>query len=109
MLGKMLVVAMLFVGQYLGLACLALSQQRHWQQVTTAPVPAPRPNRLLRTIGALLLGASLLPALFHEGADFGAVMWVMTLIMAGIVVTFTLSWKPALLRPLARILSALRS
>lgn len=90
---------------YLGLALLALSQDRHWRAVGGAR-PVGRPTVVLvRVVGYVLLLASLAVLLVRDGAGFGALLWSCLLMAAAFVVTATLTWRARWLRPLARIVA----
>jgi hypothetical protein len=54
----------------------------------------------MRCLGALALLASLLLCLRVDHASMAALVWVMGLVAAALLVAFTLSWKPRLLRAL---------
>jgi hypothetical protein len=83
-----------------GAAWLALSLESHWRQVRGEHAAGPGTVRLLRVLGALALGASLLICLRVDHASMAALVWVMSLAAAAFSVAFTLSWRPRLLAPL---------
>lgn len=83
-----------------GFGWLALAMESHWQQLRGAqPLPAGA-ARALRGLGAVGLFASLLACLRADHASMAALVWVMLLAAAALTVALTLSWRPALLRPL---------
>jgi hypothetical protein len=86
---------------YLGFALLALSQARHWHEVTDAPLPS---QRLLRLWGGAALALALALALLRDGPAFGTVLWVIGASISAIAVALTLSGCPRALRPLVRML-----
>ncbi|QFZ81347.1 DUF3325 family protein [Variovorax paradoxus] len=88
------------VASVAGAGLLALSMDVHWEQVRTDPQCSPRMVRLLRTLGAVCLFASLVLCLASDHVSMASLVWFMTLAGAALVVTFTLSWRPRWLRPL---------
>jgi hypothetical protein len=82
---------------YLGFALIALSQERHWSHVTGRDEAPARP-RLNVALGAVLLFIALLLAIGSQGASFGSLLWVMLVSAGAVAVSFTLSWRPAVLR-----------
>lgn len=90
---------------YLGFALLALSQDRNWELVTgQRDVPAGRAVAL-RIAGYGLLAAALplALALARDGASFGSILWGVGLSFAALATVATLTWRPAWLKPLARL------
>ncbi len=83
---------------YAGFACLALAQERHWEQVMAHPGPAPAQRRWLRWAGVLGLCASLLLALWRDGPGLGGLLWCVLLTATALGVAFTLAWRPRWLR-----------
>jgi hypothetical protein len=82
-----------FVLSYAGLALLALSQSRNWTTIAgNAPLPV-RHVPALRIGGSLLLVASLAIAIARDGLAFGAILWTVTLTVAGWLVVLTLAWR----------------
>lgn len=92
-------------GLYLGLALLALSQDRHWRAVGGVRPPGRATVVLGRIAGYALLLASLAVLLLRDGAGFGALLWSCLLMAAAFAVTATLTWRARWLRPLARIVA----
>lgn len=84
-----------------GLGWLALAIEAHWQQVRGGVVPGRAAVQLLRLLGAAGLMLSLWACLRADHATMAALVWVLTLTAAALTVTFTLSWRPRLLLPLA--------
>lgn len=91
-----------FAVPYLGFACLALSQRRHWSRALHGAPPR-SVVLALRTSGGALLVAALWIALVRDGASFGALLWATGISLAALAVAFTLAWNPAVLRPLAAL------
>lgn len=90
---------------YLGLALLALSQDRHWRGIGGARSLG-RPTVVrVRIAGYGLLAASLAVLLARDGAGFGALLWSCLLMAVAFAVTATLTWRARWLRPLARIVA----
>lgn len=84
----------------LGCACLALSQDRHWKTVTAAPR---RPALPLRLAGFALLGSSLAACIARDGGGFAALMWPLLFAAGALATAALLTWRPAALRPVARV------
>lgn len=85
----------------LGLACLALAQDKHWK---TLNIYSPRQTWIV-PIGWGSLALSLLLAWASQGATFGSLVWLLLLPPCGYALAFTLAWRPQWLWPLARLLS----
>ena len=85
----------------LGLACLGLAQDKHWQALQ---VHAQRPP-WLAPIGWASLSLSLLLAWTQQGAAFGSLIWLLLLPPSGYSLALMLAWRPQWLRPLGRLLS----
>jgi hypothetical protein len=84
----------------LGMGFLALAMDVHWAQVRGTV--RTRGNVIAtRSIGYFLLAASLACCLFADTATMAALVWMVLLAVAAIVIAFTLTWRPRLLRPLA--------
>lgn len=96
---KALWLLLAYAGCVAGFGWLALAMDGHWQQVRGGQPPAA--PRLLRGLGVVALLLSLLACLRADHATMAALVWVMTLAAAALTVTFTLSWRPRLLLPLA--------
>lgn len=86
---------------YLGFALLAMSQKRPWQQVSQVPPPTSIRRLTLRTLGGLALLSALVLCVVRDGPSFGALLWATAISLAAAAVAFTLTWRPALLHPLA--------
>lgn len=87
----------------LGMAWLALSQERHRDTVCacqhpspTAPSPATLRHWRLR--GAALLALALGLCLWQDGAAFGSLLWLMLLSASALAVALQLSFGPRALR-----------
>jgi len=87
---------------YLACALFALMQPAHWRAVSHDALPAR--TRCTGWLAATLLLGALAIMIGTEGPAFGALLGVMLASAAALTLTFTLSWKPGLLRPLARLL-----
>ncbi len=91
---------------YLGLALLALSQDRHWRAIG-ATRPLGRPSVVVvRIAGYGPLPASLAVVLVREGTGFAALLWSCLLMAVAFAVTATPTWRARWLRPLARIVAS---
>lgn len=91
---------------YLGFALLALAQARQWRRVETADPPKGARRAALCVLAGFALVASLILALLRDGPSFGALLWATAISLAALAVAFTLSWRPAWLRPLAMLATA---
>lgn len=82
----------------LGLALLALSQERHFEHVfhknrPSAPVPTAHTAIIL--IATIL---SLPLCIASQGASFGCLLWVLLVCAAAMTVALLLTWRPCWLR-----------
>lgn len=84
----------------LGLACLALAQDKHWQALGLLGQRHPWGS----LIGCCSLALSLLLAWAARGAAFGSLIWLLLLPPSGYALAFTLAWRPQWLRPLGKVL-----
>jgi len=91
-----------FAADLFGFALLALSQTKHWRQVTGAAAPARGRIRAMRALGAALLGLAYALALRRDGPSFGTLLWVTALSPTALAVACSLAWRPRALRPLTR-------
>jgi hypothetical protein len=95
----LLLVAALF-SCMLGLAWLALTLDAHWQQVRgSQPLPKTMVP-VLRVLGAAALFMSLLLCFSVDHPSMAALVWIMSLAVAALVVTFTFTWRPRTFAPL---------
>ncbi|WP_220348330.1 DUF3325 family protein [Alkalilimnicola ehrlichii] len=101
-----MLLAVIVVCAYLGMAMLALSQPPHWRRVAGEPGAPPGCPRRPRRIAVLLLAASLVVALLRDGPVFGSVLWVMVLSAAAAAVAVTLAWQPRTLAQLVRLVDS---
>lgn len=83
--------ALLFALAYAGFLLLALSQHQHWQAVFGTTM-GHKPLRL-RWMGGILLGLSLVTALYRDGPAFGAILWIVVLMIAAGAAVATLTWQ----------------
>ena len=107
MVGWLLLVSIL-TAAYFGFALVALTQARPWQRLGQAAPPTGIRPLALRTLGGLALVLSLALCLVRDGPSFGALLWATTISLTAAAVAFTLTWRPALLRPLAAMATAER-
>ncbi len=101
-----LLLAGIVTAAYLGFVLLALAQARPWQRVSQAAPPTGIRRLALRTLGGLALLLSLVLCLVRDGPSFGALLWATAISIAAAAVVFTLTWRPAVLRPLAKMVAA---
>lgn len=83
-----------------GMGWLALSLDSHWRQVRGEQMASANTVRLLRVLGAVALGVSLMLCLRADHASMAVLVWVMALAAAALLVAFTLTWRPQVLTPL---------
>lgn len=92
----------LFVAAWLGFALLALSQTRHWRQVTgTVSLPTSQVI-VLRLTGGLMIIVSFVLSLLRDGPSFGVLLWAAGISLAALAVALMLAWQPGWLRLLGR-------
>jgi hypothetical protein len=96
-----------FACAYLGFAALAVSQDRHWHHIGGGRHCPRRACAVLRSLGWLLLLASLVLALLRDGAGFGSLLWATLITVGALCVVATLSWRARWLRPMARLVQHL--
>lgn len=90
--------------QLLGLSCLALSQDKHWQTVMGAKQRHVKCR--LRMMGWATLTLCLGLAVSSQGWAFASLSWLLSLPPAGYAVAFVLAWRAQWLRPLGQVLLA---
>ena len=98
---ELLLSASLLALHLLGLACLSLAQDKHWQALN---IRSQRPSRVT-PMGWGSLSLSLLLAWAYQGVAFGSLIWLLLLPPSGLALSFILAWQPHWLRPLASLLS----
>lgn len=84
-----------------GFAWLALSQERHFEQVHGSPMPAGRRWGVQRGLGGAAIALALPLCVVGEGGGFGTLLWLVMISSAAMAVTFTLTWRPRWLRAMA--------
>ncbi|WP_257824615.1 DUF3325 domain-containing protein [Rhizobacter sp. J219] len=77
-----------------GMGWLALAMEVHWQQVRGARPLSRRSAVVLRVLGTMALGASLLACFWVDHATMAPLVWVMAIAGAALLIAFTLSWRP---------------
>lgn len=82
-----------------GMSWFALSLDAHWRQLRSG-TPSQALVRQLRLLGWVCMVLSLLLCLAVDHASMASLVWVMTVAASALIVAFTLSWRPQLLRPL---------
>lgn len=98
---KAALLALAYLSSVAGWGWLALAMEGHWPQVRGGELPARRQRQAMQALGAASLLLSLLACLRADHASMAALVWVLMLTAAALTVTFTLSWRPRLLAPLA--------
>lgn len=84
----------------LGFALLALSQERHFETVYAAPLPATHLCSAQRGAGFTLICISLPVCVASQGPGLGGLLWLVLISAAAMAVAFTLTWRPMWLRVL---------
>lgn len=85
----------------LGLACLALAQDKHWKTLSVHS----RRQAWVAPIGWGSLALSLLLTWVYQGLAFGSLIWLLLLPPCGYALAFILAWRAQWLRLLTRLLS----
>ncbi len=90
----------------IGMAWLALAMAVHWEQVMGQVMQRPaeaaaQTRRVLRVLGGLALGLSLVACLLADRPSMAALVWVMLLAFAAASVAMLLAWRARWLRVLA--------
>ncbi|MBL8551612.1 MAG: DUF3325 domain-containing protein [Hyphomonadaceae bacterium] len=102
-----------FAATYAGFVLLALAMSRHWRGVLGregAPAtPRSGAALALRAMAVALLGGCLWLVVHADGPSFGATLWVVLLTLGALATVATLTWRPAWVRPLARMLHGART
>lgn len=84
-----------------GFGWLALAMDAHWKQVRGEGKATPEGRKLLRAAAALALLISFILCNLPDHTTIAALVWVMALTAGALTVAFTLTWRPAWLRPLS--------
>jgi hypothetical protein len=88
------------VAAVIGFGWLALAMDTHWEQAHGARPQSVGTVRVMRTLGAVALAASLMLCLQADHASMAVLVWLMLLAAAVLAVAMTLSWRPTWLRVL---------
>lgn len=80
---------------------LALAMDTHWEQVRGAPGPRARGVTRLRALACGAIAASLALCLAADHASIAVLVWIMSLVLAQLLVAFALAARPQWLRWLA--------
>lgn len=86
----------------IGLACLSLSQDKHWRVVRPSKTAVPR-VRELRMVGYGLLVVCAALCIARDGISFSLILWPLTVGISAIVIGMTIAYRPVLLKPLASL------
>jgi hypothetical protein len=93
-----------FAAAYVSFALLAVSQTKQWSRVMGAARRPPTLARRLRAGGIVLALVGFALALERDGASFGSLLWIASISVGAIAVTFTITWRPIWLRmPLSHL------
>lgn len=85
----------------IGCASLALSLPRNWRSVTSVPL-AEQSGAIVRRSGWLALSLALVACIWRDGASFAALTWPLLFALGAFSVAMALSYRPMLLRIVAR-------
>jgi len=84
-----------------GFGWLALAMDAHWKQVRGSSKPTPGARRRLRVAASITFLLSLVLCNLPDHATIASLVWMMALTAGALTVAFTLTWRPAWLRPLS--------
>ncbi|MGP0591212.1 DUF3325 domain-containing protein [Nitrospira sp. T9] len=90
---------LVFLLSYGGLFTLCLAMPKHYQAILGQSFLPSNPSPvllILKIVGCLILGLSLVVAVATAGWSFGPVHWVGFLSMGGLTLIFVLSYAPRL-------------
>jgi hypothetical protein len=99
---ELLLAVSLLAPHLLGLACLALAQDKHWRALKIRS----QRSFWVTPMGWGSLALSLLLTWAYLGVAFGSLIWLLLLPPSGLALSVILAWRPHWLRPLARLLSS---
>ena len=88
-----------------GMATLALTQDRNWRRVDTGGSPA----GWARPTGWALVIAALAVCIIRDGPSFAALIWPMLAAGAALAVGMVLAYRPQWLSPLCQRLASARA
>lgn len=89
---------------FIGCMSLALSQNRNWNIVTGTALVT-RTKKAIRVIAWIFLGAAFFVCIDIEGLSFAVLIWLLLMAAASFIVAIMLSFRPELLKPVARLYS----
>lgn len=78
----------------LAFGLLALSQERHWENVTGTPGPTPARRRRHRGLAVACISAALPLCLFAAGTGLSSLLWAFLCFAEAFAMTSTLTWWP---------------
>lgn len=91
----------------LGFALLALSQQRHAENVAGKNSSITTQSHIMRAqraIGFIAISLSLPTCIMGQGASFGSLLWSLLVCASALAVALTLTWRPHTLHVLHRLI-----
>lgn len=91
-----MLLALVFLCAYAGLAAFAFAMPRHFSQAAGGPSLQGRWQFALRGAGALLLAGSLAAAVVRDGGGLGSLLWIAALGAAGLALVLVLAYWPRL-------------
>lgn len=84
-----------------GFGWLSLAMDVHWKQVRGNGKPTPGARTLFRVAGSIAFLLSFVLCNLPDHPTIASLVWVMALTAGALTVAFTLTWRPAWLRPLS--------
>jgi hypothetical protein len=94
--------ALAMLSSLCGMGWLALAMDTHWAQVRGTPGPSAGAATRLRALAGAAIVASLALCLAADHASIAVLVWIMSLVLATLLVAFALSSRPRWLAWLAR-------
>jgi len=91
-----------FLLAYGGFAALALAMDRHYEAVFDSAISARR-RLMLRWLGSIGLAASLWASVAVYGWSYGLTEWIGILAIAGLLLIWILTYRPAVALMLAGV------
>jgi hypothetical protein len=90
-----------FLANLLGMGWLALSFDKHWQQVHGGQALGVSRRRRFRIAGVVALASSLAAGFAADHASMAPLVWLMSLAVTALGIAMALAWRPRWLKPIA--------